>query len=147
MDREQILRWIRWMVFPIMVVTFAIYVGIAVILSLLALVSLVDGAALLLAVPGSPSFSTALLDVLHAVLLTIIIVEILETVLVYFRTSRVQVRPILIAGLTAMVRRVIVMGVESVNTLDILATAVVIAVLTAAVLLVGKEEGEPLVKG
>ncbi|MDD1659977.1 MAG: phosphate-starvation-inducible PsiE family protein, partial [Methanomicrobiales archaeon] len=106
--------------------------------------SLVDGAALLLAIPGSPVTSAGLLAVLHTVLLTIIIVEILETVLVYFRTSRIQVRPILIAGLTAMVRKVIVMGVESFNAVDILATAVVIAVLTAAVLLVGKEEEEKL---
>jgi uncharacterized membrane protein (DUF373 family) len=140
MDRE---LSIRRMVFPITVVTIALYLGIAVFLSLLALVSLVDVAALMVAIPGSPSLSDGLLDVLHAILLTIIIVEILETVTVYFRTSRVQVRPILIAGLTAMVRRVLVMGVETFNTVDILATAVVIAVLTAAVLLVGKEEGGP----
>ena len=144
MDRELFLKKIRWMVFPITVVTFAIYLGIAVVLSLLALISLLDGARLLLTIPGYPLISTGLLDVLHTILLTIIIVEILETVLVYFRTSRIQVRPILIAGLTAMVRKVIVMGVESFNAVDILATAVVIAVLTAAVLLVGKEEEEKL---
>jgi uncharacterized membrane protein (DUF373 family) len=138
MDHELL---IRRMVFPITLVTIVIYIAIAIGLSLLALVSLIDVAALMVAIPGAPDFSVGLLDVLHAILLTIIIVEILETVTVYFRTSRVQVRPILVAGLTAMVRRVLVLGVESVNTWDILSTAVVIAVLTAAVLLVGKEEG------
>jgi len=147
MDRERFLKGVRWMVFPITVVTFAIYVGVAIVLSLLALISLVDGAALLLAIPGSPVTSAGLLAVLHTVLLTIIIVEILETVLVYFRTSRIQVRPILIAGLTAMVRKVIMMGVESFNAVDIMATAVVIAVLTAAVIFMGKEEGDTQAKG
>ena len=146
MDRERILQGARWMVFPITVVTFAIYLGIAILLSLLALVSLVDAARFLIAIPSSPLHTTALHVGLQAVLLTIIIVEILETVLVYFRTSRILVRPILIAGLTAMVRKVITMGVESFNAVDLLAIAVVIAVLTAAVLYIGKEEGEPQVK-
>ncbi|MDD1638826.1 MAG: phosphate-starvation-inducible PsiE family protein, partial [Methanomicrobiales archaeon] len=75
-----------------------------------------------------------------------IIVEILETVLVYFRTSRILVRPILIAGITAMVRKVITMGVESFNAVDLLAIAVVIGVLTAAIIYVGKEEGETQAK-
>jgi uncharacterized membrane protein (DUF373 family) len=130
------------MVFPITVVTFAIYIGIAVLLSLLALISLMDAARILVAIPGSPGHAIGLHAGLQAILLTIIIVEILETVLVYFRTSRILVRPILIAGITAMVRKVITMGVESFNAVDLLAIAVVIGVLTAAIIYVGKEEGE-----
>ena len=130
------------MVFPITVVTFAIYLGIAIVLSILAVFTLVDAAQLLMAVPGSPASSTALHVVLQAILFTIIIVEILETVLVYFRTSRILVRPILIAGITAMVRKVITMGVETFNAVDLLAIAVVIGVLTAAIIYVGKEEEE-----
>ena len=82
----------------------------------------------------------SLLNVLHAILLTIIIVEILETVTAYFKTSRVLVRPILVAGLTATVRQVIIAGVSTINPTDTLVIVAVIAVLTAAVVLVGKEE-------
>jgi phosphate starvation-inducible membrane PsiE len=52
----------------------------------------------------------------------------------------VLVRPILVAGLTAMVRRVLILGVEAINPTETLVTVAVIAVLTAAVVLVGKEE-------
>ncbi|MDD1659568.1 MAG: phosphate-starvation-inducible PsiE family protein [Methanomicrobiales archaeon] len=50
------------------------------------------------------------------------------------------VRPILVAGLTAMVRRVLILGVETINPTETLVTVAVIAVLTAAVVLVGKDE-------
>ena len=66
--------------------------------------------------------------------------EILETVTAYFKTSRVLVRPILVAGLTATVRQVIIAGVGTINPIDTLVIVAVIAVLTAAVVLVGKEE-------
>ena len=147
MDRDRIIKGARWMVFPITLVTFAIYLGIAILLSLLALISLADAARILLAIPGSVEHALALHAGLQAILLTIIIVEILETVLVYFRTSRILVRPILIAGITAMVRKVITMGVESFNAVDLLAIAVVIGVLTAAIIYIGKEEGETEAKG
>jgi len=124
----------------ITLVTKGIYFVIAVILSLLALVSFVAAGYQFLALLGPGDLTANLLQVLHAILLTIIIVEILETVTAYFKTSRVLVRPILVAGLTAMVRRVLVLGVETINPTDILVTVAVIAVLTAAVVLVGKEE-------
>ena len=93
------------------------------------------------------TLTAGILNVLHAVLLTIIIVEILETVIVYFRTNRVLVRPILVAGLTAMVRRILFYGVEAIQPMDLLVDAVVIAVLTAAVVLVGKEEQQEIIGG
>jgi uncharacterized membrane protein (DUF373 family) len=124
----------------IALLTKFIYFIIAVILSVLALVSFVAAGYQFLALLGPGDLTTSLLDVLHAILLTIIIVEILETVTAYFKTSRVLVRPILVAGLTAMVRRVLILGVEAIDPTDTLVTVVVIAVLTAAVVLVGKEE-------
>jgi uncharacterized membrane protein (DUF373 family) len=120
--------------------TKIIYFITAVVLSILALVSFVVTGIQFLALVGPGDLTSNLLQVLHAILLTIIIVEILETVTAYFKTSRVLVRPILVAGLTAMVRRVLVLGVETIDPTDTLVTAAVIAVLTAAVVLVGKEE-------
>ncbi|HVP25619.1 MAG TPA: phosphate-starvation-inducible PsiE family protein [Methanomicrobiales archaeon] len=121
-------------------VTRWIYFAIAIVLALLAIISFIDIAQAFLDIGKDPDLTTGILNVLHAVLLTIIIVEILETVIVYFRTNRVLVRPILIAGLTAMVRRILFYGVEAIQPVDLLVDAVVIAVLTAAVVLVGKEE-------
>jgi uncharacterized membrane protein (DUF373 family) len=128
-------------------ITRWIYFAIAVVLSLLALISLVDVAKGFLDIGKSLTLTAGILNVLHAVLLTIIIVEILETVIVYFRTNRVLVRPILVAGLTAMVRRILFYGVEAIQPMDLLVDAVVIAVLTAAVVLIGKEEYQELKTG
>jgi len=120
--------------------TKLIYVITAVLLSILALVSFVAAGVQFLALLGPGDLTTSLLQVLHAILVTIIIVEILETVTAYFKTSRVLVRPILVAGLTAMVRRIIIVGVGTIDPTDTLVTVAVIAVLTAAVVFVGKEE-------
>jgi len=125
-------------------VTRWIYFAIAIVLSLLALISLVDVVKGFIDIWGSLTLTAGILNVLHAVLLTIIIVEILETVIVYFRTNRVLVRPILVAGLTAMVRRILFYGVEAIQPMDLLVDAVVIAVLTAAVVLIGKEESQEM---
>jgi uncharacterized membrane protein (DUF373 family) len=124
----------------IAVLTKLIYFITAVVLSILALVSFVAAGIQFLALLGPGDLTTNLLQILHAILLTIIIVEILETVTAYFKTSRVLVRPILVAGLTATVRQVIIAGVGTINPIDTLVIVAVIAVLTAAVVLVGKEE-------
>ena len=124
----------------ISLLTKLIYFITAVVLSLLALVSFVVAGIQFLTLFGPGDLTNNLLQVLHAILLTIIIVEILETVTAYFKTSRVLVRPILVAGLTATVRQVIIAGVGTINPIDTLVIVAVIAVLTAAVVLVGKEE-------
>jgi uncharacterized membrane protein (DUF373 family) len=128
-------------------VTRWIYFAIAIVLALLALLSLVEVARAFLTIGSSLTLMAGILAILHSVLLTIIIVEILETVIVYFKTNRVLVRPILVAGLTAMVRRILFYGVESIEPMDLFVDAVVIAVLTAAVVLVGKEEQQEMKAG
>ena len=75
-------------------VTMGIYLLIAVSLSLLAIVSFYDVIIQMVALVHTADVTQGVLQALHALLLTIIIVEILETVTAYFRTSRVQVTPI-----------------------------------------------------
>jgi uncharacterized membrane protein (DUF373 family) len=123
-------------------VTTFIYLIIAVILVILVGISFYGVLQQLIAVSSGISLTDGILSVLHTILLSIIILELLETVVIYFRTHRVQVRPILFAGLTAMIRRVLVFGVEQVGVIDLLTTVAVIAVLTAAIVLIGREEGE-----
>jgi uncharacterized membrane protein (DUF373 family) len=121
-------------------VTLGIYLLIAASLSLLAIFSFYDVILQVAALIHTEDMTQGVLQVLHALLLTLIIVEILETVTVYFRTNRVQVTPILIAGITAMVRRVLTFGVEPVAPLDIGMTLVAILVLTIAIVFIGKLE-------
>jgi uncharacterized membrane protein (DUF373 family) len=123
-------------------VTTTIYLIIAVILVILVGVSFYGVLQQLFSIFSGISLTDGILSVLHTILLSIIILELLETVVIYFRTHRVQVRPILFAGLTAMIRRILVFGVEQVGVIELLTTVAVIAVLTAAIVLIGKEEGE-----
>ncbi len=120
--------------------TMGIYIAIASVLSLLAVISLLDAAGEILAIFSAPGITGDVLQVLRTLLVTIIIVEILETVTAYFRTSRLQITPILIAGLTAMVRRVLMFGIERTDLNDMLVTLAAIVVLTAAVIVVGRQE-------
>jgi uncharacterized membrane protein (DUF373 family) len=123
-------------------VTTLIYLIIALILVVLVALSFYGVLQQLISIFSGISVTDGILSVLHTILLSIIILELLETVVIYFRTQRVQVRPILFAGLTAMIRRILVFGVEQVGVIDLLTTVAVIAVLTAAIVLIGKEEGE-----
>jgi len=129
----------QWAISAIMRVNYVIYFCIAIVLVLLAVVSFYDVALQFLQVFGGSSVTDGILRVLHALLVTIIIIEILETVTTYFRTNQLQVRPILIAGLTAMVRKILVYGLEPTDLIDVVGTVAVIAVLTVAIAVVGKE--------
>ena len=121
-------------------VTLGIYLLIAASLSLLAIFSFYDVILQVTTLIHAEDMTQGVLRVLHALLLTLIIVEILETVTAYFRTNRVQVTPILIAGITAMVRRVLTFGVEQIELPDIGMTLAAILVLTIAIALIGKQE-------
>jgi uncharacterized membrane protein (DUF373 family) len=111
----------------------AIYFGIAIFLAILAIFSFYRVGLKMLDLLGDPSIYGGVLQVLNALLVTIIIVEILETVLAYFRTKSLRVRPILIAGLTAMVRHLLILGVETVEPVQTALTLGGVVVMTAAI--------------
>ncbi len=121
--------------------TYVIYVLVAIVLLILAAVSLLD------AITGFGMIITGLketgmMDALHAVLLTIIIIEIMETVTGYLRTKTIQIRPLLIAGITAMVRRLLFFDTEPLSVLllgEIVLAIVAVLVLTIAIIYLGKE--------
>lgn len=129
----------QWAIGAIMRVNYVIYFCIAIVLVLLAVASFYDVATQFSQLFTEASVTDGILQVLHALLVTIIIVEILETVTTYFQTNQVQVRPILIAGLTAMVRKILVYGLEPTDLVDVIGTVAVIAVLTAAIAVIGKD--------
>lgn len=121
-------------------ITMIIYLVIAAVLVILAALSFVEVFLQAGTIIGSKDITGGILGVLHSLLLSIIIIELLETVVIYFRTSQFHVQPILFAALTAMIRRVLVYGVETSDFLDILTTVAAIGVLTIAIVLIGKEE-------
>lgn len=117
----------------------AIYFGISVFLAILAVFSFYRVALKMFDLLAEPSIYGGVLQVLNALLVTIIIVEILETVLAYFRTKSLRVRPILIAGLTAMVRHLLILGVEEVEPVQTALTLGGVVVMTAAIVFIDKE--------
>ncbi|HZD42917.1 MAG TPA: phosphate-starvation-inducible PsiE family protein [Methanomicrobiales archaeon] len=123
-------------------ITAGVYLVIAVVLSLLAVISFYGVFLEVTKIFTLPSMTSGIIQVLHALLVTIIILELLETVTVYLTVHQIMVKPLLIAGLTAMIRRVLVFGVEPSEPLDIFATVAVIAVLTIAIIYIGKEENK-----
>ncbi|HJK35593.1 MAG TPA: phosphate-starvation-inducible PsiE family protein, partial [Methanocorpusculum sp.] len=81
----------------------------------------------------------ALSNVLQAILLIIVIATLVDMVASYVRAGRVLVRPILIAGITTMVRRLLV---SDLTFIDIIGTTIVILGLTVAMVYVGRDEME-----
>ncbi|MBN1195069.1 MAG: phosphate-starvation-inducible PsiE family protein [Methanomicrobiaceae archaeon] len=122
-------------------VTVIIYLIVAINLTILAFLSFYDVFIQLSNALTAISVSAGILQVLHSLLVTIIIIEILETVTAYFRTNRVQVKPILIAGLTAMIRKVLIYGIDITESAEIILTLAAIVIFTAAIVYIGKEEG------
>lgn len=122
------------------------YMIVAILLTIIAAFSLYD-AVLLIAkmiitpvyAVGTLSFSTSLLEVIQSLLLTITIIVLFETVTVYFRTKHVEVRALLIAGITGMVRHVLIFNVSTTDAMQMFATVALLAVLIAGVVLVKPE--------
>jgi len=121
--------------------TGGIYFGLAVALACAAAISLVDVVTLIIAAIHSTERMVLVLQILHSLLLTIIILELLESITIYFRTSTFSIQPIILAGLTAMIRRLFMFGVEVQNPVDIAVTLAAIVVLTFALLLL-KRDGQ-----
>lgn len=125
--------------------TLFIYALIAALLIIIALLTFLDAVYLIFSIFSHGNVVTDIvdiLDVLHVLLLTIIVVEVLETVTGYFRTKRILVRPILIAGMTAMIRKVLVISVDDTQLAEMIWIIGIIAVLTAAIYVIGKTEND-----
>lgn len=122
--------------------TLVIYALIAILLIIIAFLSFFDTLYLMLHLFSHTNYVLGLKEVLHTLLLTIIIVEVLETVIGYLRTNRIMVRPILIAGITAMVRKVLILTTDDFHTIEMLWIIGIIAVLTGAIYVAGKSDRE-----
>jgi len=78
---------------------------------------------------------------LNSLLVTLIIAALIQTVIVYIKVHTLDLRLILGVGLTAMIRRVLVFGVEKTITWEQMAvTALLILVIIIGIYLVGDKK-------
>jgi len=117
-----------------------IYFFVAILLTIVAVVSLYDAALLIQNLIHMQNFADGIVKVVNAILLTITIIVLFETVTVYFRTKHVPVKALLIAGLTGTIRQILIISyTPEVNTLQLFATIGILAVLIAGVVLVKED--------
>ena len=126
-----------------------IYFFVAILLTIVAIASLWDCAVLMAnlvatggaaaGVSSTPGGEPGIVSVVYAILLTITVIVLFETVTVYFRTKHVPVRALLVAGLTGTIRQILVISYSTVNVLQLVATIGILAVLIAGVVLVKEE--------
>lgn len=121
------------------VVPVIIYIVLAFFLTTVAIISLGITLFDIISMITTQNWDQGIIQVIYAILLTVIIIELFETVIVYLRTKRVPVRAILIAGLTAMIRHVIIFNVTNAQPIEIIGPAIVLAVLIAGVYLLREE--------
>ena len=120
-------------------VPLVLYTVVAIMLTIIAVFSLYDSAVVIYQLIVPPSIPVTLISVVNALLLTITIIVLFETVTVYFKTKHVEVRALLIAGLTGMVRHILVYNMEGIDAMAMVATAGLLAVLIAGIVLVKPE--------
>ena len=130
---------IRFVVHVISDIQLAVHVVIAALLSIVAVVSLYDAVKEIIGVFSSTDLQVGIVGVLEALLLSITVLTLLTTVTAYIQTRHFEPRPLLIAGLTSMIRHVIVSNVAVSEPIQIFGTVAVLAVLIAGIVLTSQE--------
>lgn len=105
------------------------YILVALLLSIIAFFSLINAGMALFHMFKGGEMMLGIATEIHAILLTVIIIELFETVAIYLRTKHVPVLILLLVGLTAMIRHALIFSFENVQVIDIVATAAVMLVL------------------
>lgn len=125
-------------------VPMALYMIVAAMLTIIAVFSVYDAAHLIVTMIVTRDLADGIVSVINALLLTITIIVLFETVTVYFRTKHVEVRALLIAGLTGMVRHILIFNVSTTtDALQMFAAVALLAVLIAGIVLVKSEVSAP----
>jgi uncharacterized membrane protein (DUF373 family) len=125
-------------------VPMALYMIVAAMLTIIAVFSVYDAARLIVTMIVNHDLADGIVSVINALLLTITIIVLFETVTVYFRTKHVEVRALLIAGLTGMVRHILIFNVSTTtDALQMFAAVSLLAVLIAGIVLVKSEVSAP----
>ena len=89
-----------------------VYIGLGLLLGAIAIVLLVNGIISFVQNLASGNFTSSAIELLDQILLILLIVELLYTVQVSFRTHSLLPEPFLLVGLIAAIRRVLVLTAE-----------------------------------
>jgi uncharacterized membrane protein (DUF373 family) len=119
-------------------ITIVIYVLITILLVAIAFMGVAETVTLMTMVLKNPT-QHALSNVLQAILLIIIIATLIDMIASYVQAGRILVRPILIAGITTMVRRLLI---NDLTFVEIIGTTIVILGLTTAMVYMGRDKLE-----
>lgn len=117
-------------------VPLILYTVVAFMLTIIAIVSVWDSAVLVYHLVIPTTVPANIIDIINSLLLTITIIVLFETVAIYFRTKQVDVRVLLIAGLTGMVKHILVYNMGSIDPVTLFATVSLLAVLIAGIVLI-----------
>jgi uncharacterized membrane protein (DUF373 family) len=120
-------------------VPMVLYMVVAILLTVIAVFSVFDAVQLIEAMIVSRNFTDAIVGVINSLLLTVTIIVLFETVTVYFRTKHVDVRALLVAAFTGLVRHVLVYSIAGTDPVQMLGTVALLAVLIAGIVLVKSE--------
>lgn len=123
----------------------AVYLLVSIFLVIMALMSMyIVGRDLLTFVTGQLILDD-LVIALQDLLTVLILAELIQTVVVYFKSHQLDLKLILAAGLTAMVRRILVFGAEKgIDPMEMVVIAGLIVIIAVAIVIIGdrKEEGK-----
>ncbi|WP_230739781.1 phosphate-starvation-inducible PsiE family protein [Methanooceanicella nereidis] len=118
----------------------AIYLLVALFLVIMALMSFFIVGKDMAQFMFEPFSMNTLVHGLQDLLVTLIIAELIQTVIVYIESHQLDLKLILGAGLTAMIRRVLVFGVEKIPWEEMAITAVLIVALVVAIYYIGDKK-------
>jgi uncharacterized membrane protein (DUF373 family) len=121
----------------------AIYLIAALFLIIMAIAAFVVIADDLYQFLASDEKIDVIYNALNDLLVVLIIVELIQTIAVFIQRHVLDLRLILAAGLTAMIRRVLLFGVEkNITAEDMAITALIIFVIAISIYLVGRQKVE-----
>ncbi len=118
----------------------AIYLVTAGFLVVMALLSVFYVAGDLWGVFGGTAGRDTIYLALNDLLIVLIIAELIQTIVVFVQRHELDLRLVLAAGLTAMIRRVLLLGVESITYEEMGITALLIVAIAIAMYLVGQQK-------
>jgi len=124
--------------------TAFVYLIIAILLVFAIILATVESVQALLAVATMDVVSplagemSALNAAVSDILFIIVLATLIDLVRSYLKYGRVLVRPILVAGITTMVRRLLVW--DSMTFSELLGIGIIILVLTVAIVFLGRED-------
>jgi uncharacterized membrane protein (DUF373 family) len=120
-------------------ISIVVYIGVAILLSIIAILSLIESFFEILTVFSTTHREDVIIQVIYSILFTIIIIELFETVTVYLKTKRVPVRALLIVALTTLIRHIIIINIADTEIMHYIGMSVIMAVLIAGIYLLKED--------